>query len=608
MRVSPLLLRVLPLLLAVALLIPLMPPPPAAQAQTALLRWAYYVDWDPASFEMLQLHLNDLEVVAAHTGQLLEDGSLRDDTDFQVRTLLKQFNGKALLGITNGNFDQETARVILNDEEIRERALSELAAIGEPWDGIALDFEDLDPADRDAYSSFIRDLKERLGPDRTLGVAVVAQTYDAHEGWAGGYDYQAIGEAADLVFIMGYAFRTANSSTNGPVAPLPWLDDVLAFAVQRVPRERLVLGLPAYGYDWRDEPHEDDPETEEDESLNTRGRSVTHGSAIRLQREHNVSGPSYDWERSGAYFRYQDEDEQWREVWYEDRLTFDQKLALIGRYRIGGVGWWRLGGEDPGAWGALKARASGGRFFAQTGYTISSPQVLSFFEHRGDVAFFGFPVSNEFLLLGSRVQIFQRGALQVTPDGAVRLLNLFDPDMLPLGTVNGSTLPPFDPALAAQAPLPTDPNYGRLAPDWIRQVVPDEWQGLAVNFRRAYFGSVTCLIAFAEGECQEELLPLMALELWGLPTSAPTRDVSNHNFVYQRFQRGVMHFDLTSGATQGLLLGDVFKSVLTGQNLPADVDREQHGSRFYRQYDPTRPAALSRPELLPSTDLRGAFQ
>src|SRR5205085_3732838 len=100
-------------------------------------------------------------------------------------------------------------------------------------------------------------------------------------------------------------------------------------------------------------------------------------------------------------------------------------------------------------------------------------------------------------------------------------------------------------------------------PAWVRQVAPDTWDGQSVGFGAAFFGTVSCAQAFPQGDCHQELLPLMALELWGLPTSAPARDPANKNFVYQRFQRGVMHFDAASGATHGLLLGDVFKSVLT---------------------------------------------
>ncbi len=594
--------------LLAALLLPLAARPAPARVQAAFLRWASYVSWDPRSFQALQAHLGDLDVVASHTASLRQDGTLDDATEPQVRDLLAGFGGRALLEVTNAGFDQDAAHAILTDPPTRERALASLAALGRPWAGVVLDFEDLAPADRDAYSSFVRDAKARLGPNRTLAVAVAAQTKDTHAGWAGGFDYTALGQAADLVFLMGYGFRTGRSASTGPVAPLPWLQDVLDFAVTRIPSARLVLGLPSYGFDWRTDPLPDDPTTPQNEADAPRGQSVTYADALALEQAHNIPAPSYDWERSGTMLRYQDDAGVKHEVWYEDRLTLDQKLALVGRYRLAGVGWWRLGGEDPGVWGALKARALGGRFFLETGYTVSLLPFLDLFDHRGGVRTFGYPISNEFLLLGSQVQLFQRAALQLGPDGSVRLMNLLDPEMLPLLHLNGSTLPAPDPALIRQAPSPTMPEFGALAPTWVRQVAPESWEGLPVGFGRTFFGTVTCADAFGPGPCNEGLLPLMDLELWGLPTSQPARDPGNANFVYQRFQRGVLQFDAASGTTQWLLLGDVLKSVLTGQNLPPDVEQEQRGSRFFRQYDPSRPGALARPEQLPASDLRGAFQ
>src|SRR2546428_7742062 len=58
-------------------------------------------------------------------------------------------------------------------------------------------------------------------------------------------------------------------------------------------------------------------------------------------------------------------------------------------------------------------------FFAATGYRIGSPTALSYFQQRGGVRTFGYPVSDEFPLLGKRVQIFQRQMLEIGQDGSV---------------------------------------------------------------------------------------------------------------------------------------------------------------------------------------------
>src|SRR6202171_4273870 len=76
-------------------------------------------------------------------------------------------------------------------------------------------------------------------------------------------------------------------------------------------------------------------------------------------------------------------------------------------------------------------------FFPATGYRIASPEVLAYFQHRGGVRTFGYPVSNEFPLLGQRVQIFQRQLLQLAPDGTVSTANILDPQILPIKRIDG---------------------------------------------------------------------------------------------------------------------------------------------------------------------------
>src|SRR5579859_7911094 len=84
-------------------------------------------------------------------------------------------------------------------------------------------------------------------------------------------------------------------------------------------------------------------------------------------------------------------------------------------------------------------------FFPATGYRIGSPEILSYFEHRGGVRTFGYPVSNEFPLLGQRVQLFQRQLLELAADGTVSTASILDPQILPITHMDGLTLPPADP-------------------------------------------------------------------------------------------------------------------------------------------------------------------
>lgn len=248
------------------------------------------------------------------------------------------------------------------------------------------------------------------------------------------------------------------------------------------------------------------------------------------------------------------------------------------------------------------------RFFVQTGYRVDHEALWGYFRHRGGVRTFGYPVSRTFTLLGTRVQLFQRGVLQVQPDGGVTVMNLLDSGMMPYTRVNSSTFPAPDLELIQSAPSLDSPDYAERAIAFVLHNTPDVWNGIPVGFRRQFMNTVTFRDAFPEGNGNAGLLSLMNLELLGMPTSKPQWDPNNRNFVYQRFQRGMLHYDVSTGQTQGLLLGDYFKSVLTGRGLPPDLEQQASTSRFYKQYNPTRPGWVDRPEELPNTKLEGAFE
>jgi hypothetical protein len=208
------------------------------------------------------------------------------------------------------------------------------------------------------------------------------------------------------------------------------------------------------------------------------------------------------------------------------------------------------------------------RLFAQTGYRIDRDSFWDTFSHRGGVPTFGYPVSRDFLFQGCTSQFFQRLILQQCGTQGVAILNLLDEGLLPYTHMNGSAFPASDPTLTNAAPKPSDPNYGKAIVDFVRKNTSDTFEGKKVNFQSTFFNTLTPAVA---GSNDPAILGLLDLEIWGTPTSQPAYDPTNHNFIYQRFQRGIMHYDAGCGCTQGLLLADYLKALLTGDNLPGDL-------------------------------------
>ena len=237
------------------------------------------------------------------------------------------------------------------------------------------------------------------------------------------------------------------------------------------------------------------------------------------------------------------------------------------------------------------------RYFPETMFRIANDAFWNFFNSRGGIDTFGFPVSRQFGFLGCPVQIFQRLIMQQCGSSApVTLINMLDPEIFPYTVVNTSVFPGPDDAIKNATPSVNSPNYDTAIIAFVQQVVPDQWNGAPVNFQSTFF---------ATG----------GLEIWGAPISNPAYDPGNRDFIYQRFQRGIMHYTTGQG-TRGVLLADYFKAIMLGPekaaqkgaSLPPDLNDEAKSSKFYTQYCPGNNLWLCRPQDMPGSDLTFAFE
>jgi spore germination protein YaaH len=214
-----------------------------------------------------------------------------------------------------------------------------------PWAGIDIDYESLDAGDRATYSAFAHDLAAALHQaQKRLALTVHAKTAEPGD-WNGAQaqDWKALGASADEIRVMAYDYATADTPP-GPIAPIGWVESVLRLAVSEVPREKVMLGMAAYGYDW---------------AKGMQGQDVQWADAQAIARAH-AARVTWDAQSQSPRFSYTDSSGRTHSVWFENAHSLQAKLDLAVRDRVGGVFIWRLGGEDPAIWEELR-QASGGR-------------------------------------------------------------------------------------------------------------------------------------------------------------------------------------------------------------------------------------------------------
>ena len=245
----------------------------------------------------------------------------------------------------SGGFDTERGAMVLTDYAVQERLISEIFETIQDrgYVGLDVDFEYIPAAQREDYAAFIRALRLRLAP---MGLPVMAalapKTYAGQPGLLyEAHDYALLGAAADYVLLMTYEW----GYTYGPpmaVAPLPNVRRVLDYAVTVIPREKIYLGIPYYGYDWPLPFRQGE----------TRARSISNQTAVALALEERAE-IQYDETAQSPWFRYTAGDGAVHEVWFEDARSLSAKLGLIREYGLHGAGYWNLMRPYPQGWTLL---------------------------------------------------------------------------------------------------------------------------------------------------------------------------------------------------------------------------------------------------------------
>ncbi len=232
-----------------------------------------------------------------------------------------------------GRFDNRLVSVLLRDLAVQQRLIRELwdVAHEKGYRIVNVDFEYIVPEDRMLYVNFVRRLRMILNLYGILvTVALAPKVSDEQQGLLyEGIDYAALGEAANGVFLMTYEW----GYTYGPpmaVAPLNMVRRVAEYALTRIPREKIILGIPNYGYDW---PLPFVRGT-------TRARTLGYTEAIQLAIDYGVP-IRFDETAQSPWFRYWQYGVQ-HEVWFEDVRSFKAKFDLMDELGLPGAGFWQL--------------------------------------------------------------------------------------------------------------------------------------------------------------------------------------------------------------------------------------------------------------------------
>ncbi len=211
--------------------------------------------------------------------------------------------------------------------------------------GVNIDFEAVPSSQATNFNNFLVDLCEQMHsqiPGSQVSIALYAVD------WSNVFDEPTLNNYLDYFIIMGYDYYYAGSSLSGPNDPCyPFTSSgynlsrsVNYYLNAGISKEKLVLGLPYYGFDWPTKSA-------------TPGDSTTANASVKLYKTvmDNTSGyystDNNHWDNNSmsSYWIYKN-DSKWHQCFLDDAHAMGKRLDLINQTGIAGMGIWALGYDD----------------------------------------------------------------------------------------------------------------------------------------------------------------------------------------------------------------------------------------------------------------------
>lgn len=287
----------------------------------------------------------DLSYVAMMSYQVTRTAGLTELRDEYAREGARSGGAAPMMVITNqeqGAFSRELGETILGSDQLQNTLFDNILNVmrQKGFRVLNIDFEFIRPEDRESYNRFLRRAAERMhAAGYLLSTALAPKVSGQQVGaWYEAHDYPAHGEIADFSVIMTYEWGWSGGPPMA-VAPLDQVERVIRYATSVMPPNKIMMGIPLYGYDWTLPYVQGGPYAKVVSPVQATSLAVRTGSEIE-----------YDRTAQSPHFSYWDQAGKEHNVWFEDARSIQAKFDLVKRYGLRGVSYWKLPLEFPQNW------------------------------------------------------------------------------------------------------------------------------------------------------------------------------------------------------------------------------------------------------------------
>jgi peptidoglycan-N-acetylglucosamine deacetylase len=261
--------------------------------------------------------------------------------DSMVRAHIAGAHAYAVVSNFDGtSFEPKSVEALLSGSGTQDlfiRAVNETLAKGN-WDGVVIDFESLSPKVRSRLPKLISSLRAAL---RNKQVYVTVPAFsDPEDTDSLAYDLEELAAASSGIILTAYDQHDP-STDPGPIASLAWVSQAVKDTLKLVPADKLMLGIPSFGYVW---PQRGASPIDAEEITAKQGAELVNilGSPLRYDP---VSGERHGTMADGG------------EAWFVDGQGTRARAAIARENNLKGVALWRIGAEENGTVASLPFRA-----------------------------------------------------------------------------------------------------------------------------------------------------------------------------------------------------------------------------------------------------------
>lgn len=308
---------------------------------------AWLATWDHgAGYRRVLAHASEFRMASPYWFSTTANPSVIAGTPDPAWVRALHARGIKVVPTVGSTWSPDKAQHVFTSPALTRRHVTALGQLvrSHGFDGVDLDYEGFawpptvaqTRVIRHAFASFVGQLCTELhDASRMCSITLGPVTADGPRVVS---DYRSIGRSADLVRLMCYDLHGPWSQP-GPVSTAPWTDRVLAYAVSQIPRSRIELDVPTYGYQWPTPPSGD--------------ASLSWAQVWHLITLHHLAHDvRFDAAAGEATFHWRSGG-RLHTVWFETPRSLAGRVLLANRFHVHSLGFWLLGTEAPGDWGVL---------------------------------------------------------------------------------------------------------------------------------------------------------------------------------------------------------------------------------------------------------------